>query len=442
MTGFGLSEASTRPRIVVTGIGAVCRTGRTAGDLWKSLTSPREPADSADGVADFSGRIDDFCELPSATRKAIQKSLKLMNRETQIGVAAGQQALADSRIIGQLDPDRIGICFGAENFPVMPEDFQAGVEACSDAAGFHSDRWGQTGIPEVAPLWLLKCLPNMPACHLAILNDLRGPGNTVTQRDVAGNMAIAEACRILKDGDADAMVVGATGTTIPISRTSRSASKKKNADCDPYSNVDHTEHHDESNDVCRPFDRRRQRSVPGEGAGVIVLEELQSALQRGATIYGEILSASSSSGHGRDRAAACRTGLINAMRQALHRASLSPDGVGHIHAHGLGTVASDIAEAEAIRQVFGDSADRIPVVAAKSQLSNAGAGSGILELISSLLALRHGHLFPVVNFSEHDPRCPIRPARNCSDEAGSSFLNLNVFGRGMASCVAAGIYRG
>jgi hypothetical protein len=98
----------------------------------------------------------------------------------------------------------------------MAEDFQAGVQACSDDNGFDSDRWGQDGIPEVAPLWLLKCLPNMPACHLAILNDLRGPGNTITQRDVAANMAIAEACRIIRDGDADAMVVGATGTHVDV----------------------------------------------------------------------------------------------------------------------------------------------------------------------------------------------------------------------------------
>ena len=191
MTELRLRDAATYPRIVVTGIGVVSPMGRTAVALWHSLTSNQDAADSAaDGsvqhrgipirAAEFTGRIDDFCDLPAGKRKAIQKSLKLMNRETQMGVAAGQQALQDSGLLADYDPGRTGICFGAENFAVMAEDFQAGVQACSGDNGFNSDRWGQDGIPEVAPLWLLKCLPNMPACHLAILNDLRGPGNTIT----------------------------------------------------------------------------------------------------------------------------------------------------------------------------------------------------------------------------------------------------------------------
>ncbi|MBL8811016.1 MAG: beta-ketoacyl-[acyl-carrier-protein] synthase family protein [Planctomycetaceae bacterium] len=439
MAELRLRDAAKFLRIVVTGIGVVSPVGRTAAAFWHSLMSNRDAAGSAAygsvrqscapvAAAEFTGRIDDFCDLPAGKRKAIQKSLKLMNRETQMGVAAGQQALEDSGLLAAYDPGRTGICFGAENFAVMAEDFQAGVQACSGDNGFNSDRWGQDGIPEVAPLWLLKCLPNMPACHLAILNDLRGPGNTITQRDVAANMAVAEACRIIRDGDADAMVVGATGTALTCVNQ-----------CTIAVDLDIADSH---NDVCRPFDKFRRGSVPGEGAGAIVLEEMHSALQRGASIYGEILGAASASCIGQDRSVACRNGLANAMRQTLQRADLLSEQIGHIHAHGLGTVTSDIAEAQAIRQVFGESADRIPVVVAKSHLGNAGAGSGILELIASLLALRNGHLFPVLNFNEPDPMCPVRPVRNCNDAAGSSFLNLNMFGRGLASCVAAGVFRG
>ena len=120
---------------------------------------------------------------------------------------------------------------------------------------------------------------------------------------------------------------------------------------------------------------------------------------------------------------------------------LQPEDIGHIHAHGLGTRKSDLAEAQAISQVFGDAARRIPVVAAKSQLANAGAGAGALEVIASLLALNHGHLFPIRNFNELDPECPVRPVTRGDDAAGSSFLNLNMFGRGLASCVAVGAFR-
>jgi 3-oxoacyl-[acyl-carrier-protein] synthase II len=137
MAELRLRDAAIYPRIVVTGIGVVSPVGRTAAAFWHSLTSNRDAADSAAdgsvrqsgasvGVAEFTGRIDDFCDLPAGTRKAIQKSLKLMNRETQMGVAAGQQALQDSGLLADHDPDRIGVCFGAENFQVMPGRLSGG----------------------------------------------------------------------------------------------------------------------------------------------------------------------------------------------------------------------------------------------------------------------------------------------------------------------------
>lgn len=430
------NEADNQRRIVITGVGVVSSCGRSATTFWESLTrriwlpSPLKGQDKvSSGIADFSGRIDDFCELPPAKRKSIQKALKLMNRETQMGVAAGQQALLDSRLLQNHDPERIGVCFGAENVSVMPEDFLAGVRACSDNDhGFDADRWGTDGLSEVAPLWLLKCLPNMPACHLSILNDLRGPGNTLTQRDVSFNMAIAEACRSITNDDADGMVVGATGTT--LSAFNLMHARLEDEVCEGNDNV-----------VCRPFDRRRRGSTPGEGAGVVVVEELQCALRRGAAIYGEILGSASASCIGHDGVSACGKALSSAMRQSIRRANLQPDSIGHIHAHGLGTVKSDITEARAICDVLGEMGRKIPIVAAKSHLANAGAGAGALELIASLLAIRSGHLFPILNYSEPDPECPVRPVTNSDEAAGSSFLNLNLVSRGLASCVAVGTLR-
>ena len=429
-------DSEDQRRIVVTGVGVVSACGKTPSSFWKTLTQPSGDSRNSTenscvlpGIADFRGSIDDFGDVPAASRKLIQKSLKLMNRETQLGVAVGQQALLESGILQIYDPERIGVCFGAENISVMPEDFAAGVQACSNSEGqFDVDRWGADGIGEVAPLWLLKCLPNMPACHLAILNDLRGPSNTITQRDVAFNMAIAEACRTIKDDCADAMVVGATGTTLTTFNLMHARLDEEIAD-----GID--------DKVCRPFDRRRQGSTPGEGAGAVVLEELNSAIQRGARIYGEILGAASASNVGHDGVMACKKSLASAIRQALRRANLDPESVGHIHAHGLGTIKSDRAEAQAIAQVFGETASRIPVVAAKSHFANAGAGAGALELIASLLALENGCLFPVLNYSEPDPECPVHPVIAYNEAAGSSFLNLNLVSRGLASCVAVGLLR-
>ncbi len=422
---------NSQKRIVVTGVGVICSAGLTADQFWQSRNEHRNPDATAqtgrETTTTFSGSIDDYGELPKAKRKAIRKALKLMNRETQMGVAAGQQALSDSDVLGCYAPERFGVCFGADNVSIMPDDFVNGIQACSTPEGaFESARWGSDGISGIAPLWLLKCLPNMPTCYLAILNDLQGPSNTITQRDVSANMSIAEACRGIRSGSTDAALVGATGTTLATF------------------NLMHAQIENEVSDaggLCRPFDRNRTGSTPGEGAGALVLEEMDAALQRGAHIYGEILGAGSSSAVGQGPVAGCRKALTRAMKQALSRGGQLPHSIGHIHAHGLGTRDSDIAESQAIRDVFGEAASEIPIVAAKSHFANAAAGAGALELIASLLALQHGHLFPVRHFNEADPECPVRPVTRHDEVAGTSFLNLNMFGRGLASCVAIGAVR-
>lgn len=419
-------------RIVITGIGVVSCAGHNVDQFWKSLTAeeccsvtaPEKPR----GMADFSGTIDDFPELPDPKRKFIRKALKLMNRETQMGVAAGQQALADSGSAEHYDPDRFGIVFGADNVSIMPDDFQRGIQACCQPDGaFDIERWGADGINEVAPLWILKCLPNMPACHLAIINDLRGPSNTITQRDVSANMAIAEACRGIRAGDTDAVLVGATGTTLSTFNLMHAQLENEVLERD---------------EICRPFDRNRTGSAAGEGAGALVLEELNAALSRGAPIYGEILGSSSAACVGTTTATGRSRALSRALRHVLTRSGQAAADIGHIHAHGLGTPDSDSAEAQAICEVFGKFALDKPIMAAKGHLANAAAGAGALELISSVLALKHQHLFPVRNFSEADPDCPVRPVRRMDEPAGDSFLNVNLFGRGLASCVAVGAWRG
>lgn len=424
-------------RIVITGLGVVSCAGRTTDQFWQTLTSDtsQDPVAfaAADGgterrigVADFSGHINDFGDLPDAKRKFIRKALKLMNRETQLGVAAGQQALCESGALEYHAPDRFGVCFGADNVSVMPEDFERGIQACSSTdTGFDVNRWGTDGIEHIAPLWILKCLPNMPACHLAIINDLQGPSNTITQRDVSANLAIAEACRGIRAGDSDAVLVGATGTTLT-----------------PFNQI-HAQLEDEirsENVVCRPFDKRRNGATPGEGAGAVVIEKLDSAIQRGAHIYGEILGWGSATAIDTDGTANCRKAVSTTLRQTMQHARITPEEVGHIHAHGLGTWQSDIAEAQAIREVFGDAKSDLPVVAAKSHLANTAAAAGALELIASLLAIKHGHLFPIRNCTMPDSACPIHAVTDCDELSGKSFLNVNVFGRGLASCVAVAAY--
>ena len=427
-------------RAVVTGVGVVSPIGCTKEVFWESLvraqggisalgpsSSDDETVTSGARIQEFRGRIKDFDCLDPAVEKRLRKALKVMNRETQLAVAAAEQAVSDSHLADSgLDPERIGVSFGTGNVPIMPEDFINGIQACGDRSdGFDFDRWGTDGIPQVAPLWLLKCLPNMPACHVAICNDLRGPNNSITQREVAANLAVAEAWHSIAEGDADAFVVGATGTTILSLNHMHSLMEQDVAPA----GIDPT-------GVCRPFDRRRCGFVVGEGAAAILLEDWESATRRGVPIYGEVVGAGSSCVLDRSHTPQCDAALANAMRAALHTAELTPAELGHIHAHGLSTQRSDIEESRAIRNVLGASADTVPVVAAKSYLGNAGAGAGILELVASLLAIKHGRLFPILNFDQPDPECPITPVTSSDVEAGNSFLNLSMAPHGQASCLA------
>jgi 3-oxoacyl-[acyl-carrier-protein] synthase II len=165
---------------------------------------------------------------------------------------------------------------------------------------------------------------------------------------------------------------------------------------------------------------------------------MEAASSRGATIYGEILGSGMAFVADRKRAARRRDALVQAMRAAFHDANLAPEAVDHVHAHGLSTRTCDIEEAAAIAEVFGSRVRRLPVVAAKSYFGNLGAASGMVELVASLMALRHGTLFPVLNFKSRDPECDVRVVEDLNTPAGNVFVNLSVTPQGQAACVVVG----
>jgi 3-oxoacyl-[acyl-carrier-protein] synthase II len=291
----------------------------------------------------------------------------------------------------------------------------------------------------MAPLWMLKYLPNMPASHIAIYNDLRGPNNSLTMREAAGNLAVGEAFRTIQRGHANLMVAGATGTRIlPMQAIHALQTEQMAAEnCDPTK-------------ASRPFDKHRTGMVAGEGAGMVVLEELSSAKARGAKIYAEVLGLGSA-----NVAESCRVGtahqslggqcppyvlrgkcdvaLERAIRSALRDAERTPADVDHINAHGLSTTTRDAEEARALCAVFGAQIRTLPVTAPKSYFGNLGAGSGVVELIASVLALREGRLPRVLNYETPDPACPLAVVANDNTPAGRSFLNLSVTPQGQAA---------
>lgn len=384
------------------------------------------PARYAALAREFTGDIDDFGPLEKEQKKSIRKGLKLMCRESQMAVAAAQRAIGDAGLTaGRFDPDRAGCVFGTDYMLTLPEDFSEAIVACRDANGvFDYSRWGSEGIGKVMPLWLLKYLPNMPASHVAIYNDLRGPSNSITLREAAANLAVGEAFHTIARGSADIMVVGATGTRVHPMKCVHAMQSEELAD----NNIEATR-------ASRPFDRNRTGMVLGEGAGVVILEELATAQARGSRIYAEVIGAGSAQvAHSNDVAQRDKA-LGHVIRKSLAQARLSPGDVGHIHAHGLGTHSCDADEARAIRGTFGEAASRVPVTAAKSYFGNLGAGSGVVELIASVLALTNRRLPPVLNFETPDPDCPITPATAEHPDPGSSFVNLSVTPQGQASAV-------
>jgi 3-oxoacyl-[acyl-carrier-protein] synthase II len=426
-------------RVVITGMGVICPLGNSPAELWEALVAGRSgvaslttvpsnglPVPFAAEARQFTGAIEDFGDLDKELKKSIRKGLKVMCRECQMGVAVAQRALADAKLLaGACDPERIGISFGADYMLSQPDEFIAGVQNSLDDGGrFEFSRWGTNGMPLMSPLWLLKYLPNMPASHVAIYNDFRGPNNSITLREAAANLSVGEAFRIIAEGRADAMIVGTTGTRLHPMKTIHCVQQDELA----------TEADDPAT-ASRPFDRNRTGVVLGEGAGAIVLEELNSAKARGATIHGEVVARASSSVAGAHLVARRDEALRNVLAIALAEASVSPDGVGHIHAHGLSTRTGDAEEAAAIQAVFGGRAKPVPVVAAKSHFGNLGAGSGMVELVASVLALDHGRLFPVLNYETPDPECPVAAVTDAETPSGDSFVNLSVTPQGQASSV-------
>ena len=201
-------------------------------------------------------------------------------------------------------------------------------------------------MPQITPLWLLKYLPNMPASHLAIYNDLRGPNNSITLREASANLALGEAFRTIARGHADVMVAGATGTRVHPMKLVHTLMQEEVAG----NGTDPTR-------ASRPFDLNRSGMVLGEGAAAVVIEELETAKARGARIYGEIIGTASGTVVDRRGVAHRGQALANVMRATLRDAGATVDDVGHIHAHGLSTRTSDAEEAWAIHEVFGPRAE-------------------------------------------------------------------------------------
>ncbi|MEM9703260.1 MAG: beta-ketoacyl-[acyl-carrier-protein] synthase family protein, partial [Planctomycetota bacterium] len=364
-----------------------------------SITRVSERVD--DGFGTHGRLIAEVSDFDPEVRLADRrKHFKTMSRDVQLGVVSADLATEDATLRpGGFEPERVGVVFGAGRIAPGPLALVEGAAACMRPDGtFDPDRWGELGLPSVPPLWLLRQLPNMPACHVSIALDARGPNNTLTCQDASAILALDEAARTIARGSADVMIAGAASSNTAAFDLARMRSAGELS-----AKIDDPEH------ALRPFDARRDGTVAGEGSAAFVLERYDHAVRRGADIYCEVLGTASASGGLRlDQGA----GIVNATKAALHSGGIdSVAGLGHVNAHGKSTRLDDLYESRAYHALFGDDLKRVPVTALKSHFGHTDAGSGAIELAGSVLALRHGQLPMTLGFETPDPLCGIDVVR-------------------------------
>lgn len=409
-------------RIAITGIGVVSSLGIGLEKFRESIESGLSgignitnyrtgefPVKIAAEVKDFEAR--DF--IP-------RKAIKVMARDIQLACAAAKLALDDTNLDrNSVPPERIGVSLGAGL--INADINELGVVAShstNEAGKVDIKKFGGAGIKELMPLWLLKQLPNMPSSHISIIHNLHGPTNSITAGCASSVLSIGESMGLIQSGRADVILSGGADSKInPLSILRFHLLKLLALGWD------------KPEEASRPFDKKRNGFVAGEGAGVVALEEFSMASARGAKVYAELIGFGASFSNKTNREESIK-GKILAMNQAIKNAGIKKEDISLIAAHGLSTQEDDFEEREAIQKLFGEGVKTIPVIAAKSTMGYAGAASGVLDLIAVTGAMENGVIPVNRNYTERDDGdylnyvtgAPLKKEINCA--------MINVFGMG------------
>jgi 3-oxoacyl-[acyl-carrier-protein] synthase II len=397
-------------RVVVTGMGALSPVGIGAETMWAALCrgqsgiGPITAFDASAFYTTIAGEVRDFAPEDFLDRKEVRKT----DRFTQFALAASQLALDDS---------------GLKVTPALAEDFGvvigSGIGGLQTIEDFHSALLDR-GPKKLSPFFMPKLLINMAAGNVSIRFGLKGPNECVVTACATGNHSLASAARMIRLGEATAMLAGgAEAGVTPLGVGGFSALKALST------------RNDEPEKASRPFDLDRDGFVIGEGAGILVLEELSHALDRGARIYAEL------AGYGATADAYHMTapspggeGASRCIGRALRSAGLVPEEISYINAHGTSTKQNDLMETEAIKRIFKEGACRVPVSSTKSMTGHLlGAASGI-EAVVSVLAIDRNTLPPTINLDHPDPGCDLDYVPGKARKAEVRAVLSNSFGFG------------
>jgi 3-oxoacyl-[acyl-carrier-protein] synthase II len=399
-------------RVVVTGLGAISPLGLTVSQMWEGLCAGRCGIDriTAFDPVGFScklaGQVPDY-KIQEHVPKSYRKATKLMSRDIELAVIAANEALSDSGLVTKaidpdnvnIDPTRVAINLGAALISCDLVELAPAVAASVTDGKFDIRKWGKQGIELVPPLWLLKYLPNMLACHVGIIHDIEGPSNSITCGESSALLAISEASQVIARGNSDiALAGGAEAKVNPMVLIRQCLLKRATS-----------ERNDEPASACRPFDADAKGSVFGEGAGVVVLEDLDNARTRGARIYAEIVGTGQSNSINPvyEQLEPDGKGVQKAIEKALAEAQIEPDDLDLIIPHGTGIPTDDLAEARAIQAVLGRARARVPIWPTKSMLSNTGAASGVLDTVAAVRAIVDGRIPAAKNCDRKADGCDL-----------------------------------
>jgi len=413
-----------RRRVVVTGIGCVTPLGTDIDTLWERLRKSESGIgrttlfDASNFPTQISAEVRDWDV--SAVGEDPQR-WKYQGRHTHFAVGAAKQAVVASGLLDTpLDPTRFGVYLGSGEGQQDFHRFTRMMMSAIEGDTLDLAKFTETGLEILNPLNELEQEPNMPAGHLAGMFNAQGPNINCLTACAASSQAVGEATEIIRRGEADVMLSGGTHSMIhPFGVTGFNLLTALST------------HNDEPTKASRPFDLARDGFVLGEGAGMLVLEELEHARRRGAPIFGEIVGYGSTADayritdtHPEGRGAA------KCLRMALDDAHLNLDDIDYINAHGTSTEVNDKVETLAIKRVFGDQAYKIPVSSTKSMMGHLIAAAGATELIVCLLAIRDNVLPPTINYETPDPECDLDYIPNVAREKQCDVAASNSFGFG------------
>jgi beta-ketoacyl-acyl-carrier-protein synthase II len=401
----------TVPRVVITGLGAITALGATIPGIWKNLldgvSGIRQITqfDASDLPCQIAGEIPDFDPLDYLDKKEARR----LARSAQIALAASMLAVEDASLPATMpEPERSAIYFGTGI---------GGVDVLEDSLNtFHSK-----GYSRVNPFALPSLIPNLAAFAIGRQFQCLGPNFTIATACATSTQAIGGAAELIRRGVADIVISGGTEAVIRDFAIVGFIAMRAL----PLNFNDHPEA------ASRPFDLNREGFVFAEGAGALIVEELEHARKRGANIYAEVAGhAASSDGFHLAAPDPNAAGPIRAMQWALQDAKLNPEDVDYINAHGTSTNLNDTTETRAIKAVFGKHAQNVPISSTKSMMGHAMGASGALEAIVCSKVIKHGWIPPTINYETPDPECDLDYVPNHARQAEVTTTLSNSFGLG------------